>query len=372
MRILYDTYWWSSGPVSGRVVVRELLAAWREEFPGDELVLACRARDHDVVREAFPGHETVRIHGRPHGIATLTQYPFHARRRQVDAAFTQNFAPPWVWTATFIHDVMYQTNPEWFTRPERAYFWLIPRFARRADLVLTSSRHEADRIRRCNPRIPRVTAIGLSVASSLTDAVPNRPGFTAGLSSYLLTVGRLNIRKNLETALRGALASEVLRPDRPLIVIGGEDGKSAVMPEEVREAAQRGIVVFVPRVSDDELAWLYAHADLFLCLSLDEGFGLPPVEALHFGTPVVVSDIAVFRENLGDLATYVDPLDTDAIASAVASADLSRMPVPGFTTWTECVRRARAAIEAARQGLTPGAEVSGGGSAPEHPGHVGG
>lgn len=349
MRILYDTYWWGTGPVSGRVVVREVLRAWLSEFPNDELVLAVRPADQASVRREFPGLETVRIYGKPHGIATLTQYAARARRRRVDVAYTQNFAPPGVWTATFIHDVLYQTNPDWFTRPERAYFWLIPRFARRAGLVMTSSQHEAARIRRCNPKIPRVAGIGLSVATQLTESEPVRPASAEGVESYLLTVGRLNIRKNLGLALEAAQASGVITPERPLLVVGGEDGKSAEIPDKVREAAEDGSIVFVPYVDDAELAWLYANADLFLYLSLDEGFGLPPIEALHFGTPTLVSDIPVFHENLGDHATYVDPHDIAAVTTAIrAMHAATRVEPPAFTTWADVARNARAAIVGAR------------------------
>lgn len=345
LRILYDTYWWGTGPVSGRVVVRELLTAWRDVFPLDEFILAVRPRDRAAVRDTFGGLPTVPIYGRPHGVATLSQYAWHARRHQVDLAFTQNFAPPGVWTATFIHDVMFQTNPEWFTAPERAYFWLIPAFAKGAELVLTSSEHEADRIRTRNPRIRAVEAIGLSVARSLTQAVPSQPRVADGLDGFVLTVGRLNVRKNLGVAISAALSSGRLTTRKPLIVVGGEDGKGADLPEHVGEAAAAGLVHFIPYVSDAELAWLYGRAELFLYVALDEGFGLPPIEALQFGTPVVVSDIDVFHENLGSHATYVDPLDVGAISSAVASVAAERIdPVPDFPTWDDCARRAREAI----------------------------
>ena len=182
MRVLYDTYWWSSGPVSGRVVVREILKAWMQEFPRDEFVLGTRPRDQRAVAQAFPAARTVRIHGRPHGVATASQYAWHARRHRVDVTYTQNFSPPGVWSAIFVHDVLFQTNPEWFTGPERAYFKLITTLAPGADLVLTSSEHEAQRIRENNDRVRRVEAIGLSVASALVDATQVAPRSHRGLT----------------------------------------------------------------------------------------------------------------------------------------------------------------------------------------------
>jgi glycosyltransferase involved in cell wall biosynthesis len=349
MRILYDAYWWGTGPISGRVVMKEILTAWRRIFPQDDFVLAVRRKDLGEVRAAFPELPTVCIWGKPHGVATLSQYAVHARRHKIDVAYTQNFAPPGVWTATFIHDVMYQTNPEWFTLPERAYFWLIPRFARRAGVVLTSSQHEAERIRRCNPKVRRVEGIGLAVATRLTQAEPVQPPAVQGLDGFVLTVGRLNIRKNLGLTLTAALASGRLSRARPLVVVGGEDGKAASLPAEVRTAREDRVILFVPEVSDAELAWLYRHADLFVYFSLDEGFGLPPVEAMQFGAPVLVSDIEVFHENLGDLATYVNPHDVAAMATAIASSTAERVSQPApLSTWEDCVRRARAAIERAR------------------------
>lgn len=345
LRILYDAYWWGTGPISGRVVVREILKAWREVYPQDEFVLAVRPKDRSSILDEFEGAPTASIFGRPHGIATLSQYAIHAKRHRVDVTFTQNFAPPGVWSTTFIHDVMFQTNPEWFTLPERAYFWLITSFAKGADLVLTSSAHEAARIRSENPRIRRVDAIGLSVASALTQAEAKKPEVAADIEGFILTVGRLNVRKNLGMALSGALASGRLSSSRPLLVVGGEDGKAASLPPHVVEATSAGLIRFVPFVSNAELAWLYRHADLFLYVALDEGFGLPPIEAMHFGTPVVVSDIEVFHENLGGHAIYVDPCDIEAIAAAVWSAPRARLnPVPRFITWQDCARNARAAV----------------------------
>ena len=349
MRVLYDTYWWTSGPISARMVVREILKAWLQEFPDDEFVLGVRPGDRDAVAQAFPGARTVRIFGRPHGVATASQYAWHARRHRVDVTYTQNFSPPGVWSAIFVHDVLFQTNPEWFTRPERAYFKLITALARRADLVLTSSEHEAQRIREENPRFRRVEPIGLSVASALVDAAQVAPEIASGLDGFTLTVGRLNVRKNMGAALLGALESGRLTTARPLIVVGSEDGRSAELSVEVAQATRDGLVRFVPHVTDGELAWLYAHADVFVYLALDEGFGLPPLEALHFGTPVVVSDIAVFHENLGSFATYVDPLDTSAIARALRGVSADRVDAsPAMTSWASSARRLRSAIERAR------------------------
>ncbi len=343
MRVLYDLFWWTTGPVSGRVVARELLMAWRDRYPEDELILATRPRDRASVAEAFGGElRTVAVHGRPHGMATILQYPVLARRLRVDVVFTQNFAPPGTWSAIFVHDVMFQTNPEWFTRAERLYFWLIPRFARSADIVFTSSQNEAARIRACNPSLRRVEPVGLAVSNRLRQAVPVRPDAVPEALPFLLAVGRINIRKNLALTLDCALRSGRVRADQPLLVVASRDGRDEPLTRDVEQAVRDGRIRFLDYVSEAELAWLYANAQLFLYLSLDEGFGLPPLEALTFGCPAVVSEIPVFRELLGDHATYVDPLDADAVTTAIADARTERIePLPEFPGWDGSAARIR-------------------------------
>jgi glycosyltransferase involved in cell wall biosynthesis len=78
-----------------------------------------------------------------------------------------------------------------------------------------------------------------------------------------------------------------------------------------------GSVRFPGFVSTGELRWLIGHCSFYACLSLDEGFGLPPVEARMLGADVLASDRPVFRETLGEHATFVDPLDPDAIGAAM-------------------------------------------------------
>ena len=112
---------------------------------------------------------------------------------------------------------------------------------------------------------------------------------------------------------------------------------------------------------------MYGEASLFVFLSLDEGFGMPCLEALHFGTPILASDIPVFREILRDQAWYADPHSVDAAAAAIAGAleSVERQGRPprkrpeelGYA-WAVSVQRLRAAAVAA-MGLLPGGRMPG-------------
>lgn len=346
MKVLFDGHWLvSRGPISGRVVVRSFIRAWVESFPEDEVCVAVPHDDVAAARDLLgPRAEVLPTRLRPQGLSCAVELPRLVRRHgPFDITLTQNYTPLTGPAATFIHDVLFQSNPEWFTPVERAYFAWMPRLARRAVIVLTSSHHEAERIRDRNPALSAVNPVGLGLSTDLVDATLEP---VEGLGDFILSVGRLNVRKNLAAAIEGTLASGVLSPELPLVVVGEPEGRTADHSAAVTAAIEDGRVRFLGGVSDAQLAWLYSRARLFVYLSLDEGFGLPPLEALHFGCPVVASDLPVFRETLGESATLISPFDTDGIARTIASvvAEPRRTVTPRDTSWDAVVRAARTAI----------------------------
>ena len=348
MRVLFDGFWWGRGPVSNRQVLREFILAWAKEYPEDDVIVAVRRRDRKVARAELPA--AVAIAGTrlsPQGISAIAELPFVARRVRADVTITHNFTPAFGRAAVFVHDYLFLTAPEWFTRKERAYFVLMPLTARRARWLFTSSASEADRISRLS-RGRMVVPVGLAVGSGLTGASPCRPAGLEGLGDgFLLCVGRLNARKNLANTIGAALASGRVTDAAPLVIVGEPQGRDAVLSDDVAEAVRRGAVRFLGFIDDDELAWLYSNASALLFLTRDEGFGLPALEALHFGAPLVVSDLPVFREILGRRASFTDPEDVAAIAAAIREAPPRSAPIDTTTlgySWDESVRRMRGAI----------------------------
>lgn len=346
LRVIFDAYWWVRGPISNRTVQLELIHAWLRLNPQDEVTLVVPAGDLSAVDNDFKGRvNVVGTHLRPHGLAAALDVPRVARRLRANIAITHNFAPVFGSSAVFVHDVLFQTQPTWFTPLERAYFALIPLLMPRAGIVLTSSRHEALRIATQNDRVNEIVPIGLGISSALTSATARPP--IRGLSEgFLLCVGRLNIRKNLAFSIEAAILSGILSLERPLIVVGQADGLPVELPKGVLAAVEAGLVVFLGSVDAAELAWLYSHAALLIYMTRDEGFGLPPVEALAFGCPVLVSDIPVLRETVGHHAYFADPGDPRGTASAIAgiiATGLKTKPIPA-TSWDDCARRMRSAI----------------------------
>ena len=321
MQVVFDAYWWRRGPQSNRSVLRDLVPTWRAQYPGDNLTLAVPAGDvAEVEAEVGPGVAIIPLRLWPHGLAVAIELPFRLPRGAV--AVTNNFTPWWGRSAVFIQDLLFVSNPEWFTFKERLYFSLMPFTAPRARVVLATSRDQAEVVRRVVRSARDVRAVGLGLSRDLLQARPRVPAIPLNMGSFILSVGRLNIRKNLARACLAAVRSGRLSRMCPLVVVGVANGRTTEFPDEVQIAIADGRVVLAGHIDTAELAWLYEHAGLFLFLSLGEGFGLPPVEALAFGARVLASDIPVMREVLNGHASFVDPTSVDNIARAIADAEI--------------------------------------------------
>ncbi|MFS0734235.1 glycosyltransferase family 1 protein [Microbacterium sp. 1P10UB] len=357
MKVLFDAFWWERGPGANRTVQKELIAAWRRLFPDDELVLALR-RGADAPDTTDIGL-IVNTRLWPHAAANRWDLPRIARQVGADVIVAHNYAPRSGASVVFIHDAMFVDHPEWFSLSEKAYFSLMIPWARAADAIATSTLTEAHRIDRLmKRRVGSTSVTGLGVPSGLTSEAPRRPTQVAADTSFALTVGRLNIRKNLLAVMRGAGVADSISPTSPLIVVGGtaHSGRATDFPDDVSEAIRDGRVILLGSATDSEVAWLYAHASLVISLSLDEGFGLPALEAAAFGAPLLVSDIAVFRETVGDYAAFVSPTaPTEEVARAIDGEWGHR---PAAETRSSVVSRyswdgAAAALRVAASSLAP-------------------
>ena len=348
MKVVIDAFWLVDGPPSGRMVLRESITAWLIAHPHDELFLVVPERAERESRVLFPSTTVIGTPAALHPLANVLVLPRVARRVHADLIVAQNFAPfsrarP---SVVFVHDVLFQTNPRWFTPAERLYLSLLPPLMTRASRVLTSSQNEVRRIRSHNRRVRDVQAVGLGIAASLgQDALAEPvPGLQA--QSFLLTVGRLNVRKNLRNTIEAAVQSGTINVTKPLIVVGAASGRGEQLSARAEAAVAEGSVRFLGSVSDATLRWLYEHCRLFLFLSLDEGWGLPPLEAANLGATVLASDRPVFHETLGTGAAYADPQDVAAIADQITALVSARqnppMPLPSTSIgWHRLVETAR-------------------------------
>lgn len=135
---------------------------------------------------------------------------------------------------------------------------------------------------------------------------------------YVLTVSALDPKKNHLGMLRGFLAAnQQLGRNYRLIVVGSSGWKEEEILKAMKPMSDGGEVILLQSVPLAELRALYSCAELFLFPSLYEGFGLPPVEAMKCGAPVVASDIPTLREVLGENAHYCNPYSVPSICEAI-------------------------------------------------------
>lgn len=232
--------------------------------------------------------------------------------------------------AVTIHDLAFLRHPDFFTARGNAVFRrALAAVVARADVVLCSSLATLEDCCDAGIERSRLRHVPLGVRPVTVGAGDvERVRASHGLpAEFLLFVGTLEPRKNL-ARLVGALSTVKDAP--PLVVVGakgwGDDGAVPAPAADVR---------FLGHIPEADLHPLYAAATVFCYPSLMEGFGLPILEAMSHGTPVVTSSGTSTEEVAGGAAVLVDPLDVESIASGVRRAIAGR---DGFTA--ACRRRA--------------------------------
>ena len=237
----------------------------------------------------------------------LAALPLGAALERVDVLHCPTFRAPVrsrVPLVVTVHDLAVLRHPLTFNRWTRTYSRrLVPRVVKAARRIIAVSRFTASEL----VSLLEVPAAKIAVIPNGVSA-PFEPGGGAAKGDYVLAVATLEPRKNvgrlLEAFRRAGLDGCELR------VVGARGwGDVRVDGERVR---------WLGRVPDEELARLYRGARCVAYVSVYEGFGLPVLEAMACGAPVVAADVPAIREVAGDAAVLVDPLDPRAIAAGLA------------------------------------------------------
>jgi glycosyltransferase involved in cell wall biosynthesis len=220
-----------------------------------------------------------------------------------------------------IHDLAIYDHPEWF--PDGQSFAtrvVVPRSVRRARVIICPSQATSDAVVRIfgvDQRRCRVIPHGVETEFALPASPSVRADLQVRLAlpdRYLLQVGTVQPRKNYLATLR-ALARIPLAQRVPLLVVGSLGWKFEPVITAVRELDLDRWVRFVGYAGMDELPALYQLATAVVFPSLDEGFGLPVLEAFAAGTPVVASTAGAIPEVAGDAALLCAPEDDQALAA---------------------------------------------------------
>ena len=291
------------------------------------------------------------------------------RRNRVDVLHVQFTAPPFspCPVVVSIHDLSFEHLPQTFKRRSRTQLRLtVRRSARNASQVIALSNHtRADLIDTYNLPPEKVNVIPLAAADTFSPVIDDnelqRVRQTYGIErKYLLSVGSIQPRKNLRRLID---AYSLLRRQQPecklpqLVLVG----KNAWLYNEtlqlLKDREVGSSIIVTGYVPESDLPALYSGALCFIYPSYFEGFGLPPLEAMKCGAPVIVGNKTSLPEVVGDAALMIDPFDINAIATAIqkvsSDAELrSQLRAKGLQRasqfdWKETARRTLAVYEKA-------------------------
>ena len=240
------------------------------------------------------------------------------------------FLPPFPGrTVTTVHDLSHHIYPQFHPAARVDYMQrMLPASLARASHVITvseSARH--DLITHFGHPPERITAIPLGAnpafrphsAAELAPVLARLGLPNLSAQGYSLYVGTIEPRKNIDRLLDAyETLPEALRARYPLVMAGSPGWRSEHTHARMARAAAAGWLHYLRYVPQADLPALYAGARLFAYPSLYEGFGLPVLEAMASGTPVVTSNVSSLPEVVGSAALLIDPHDTDALRAALA------------------------------------------------------
>lgn len=283
----------------------------------------------------------------------------------VDVFHGPNFLlPPVVKAAGVltVHDLAFVRVPETCSPAVRAYARSVPVSARRADRIVVPSSFTRDEIADWLPDVAdRVRVVPMGVRPGFAGPggplAPTRRAELGLRDPYLAFVGNVEARKNVGLLLDAFAEARVRQPGVQLVLAGSPgQGWDEIAARHAALVGSSAVVVagYLP---DPEIAALVRGARAFVYPSRYEGFGMPPLEAMAAGTPVIATDTAALPETLGGHARLVAPGDGDALAKALVDAietppdaeavDAARAWARSFT-WE---RTARGTLQVYREAL---------------------
>ncbi len=246
---------------------------------------------------------------------------------RLDLIHAPTFAIPAKGSAKLIvtvHDLAFMKFPQFYTRRSLKFHQRSARIAAcEADLLLAvshSTKWDIMSLLSVEEERVRVVYEGVEIDNSLLDSVKRRKVLSDhGINKrYILFVGTLEPRKNVVRLLQAFnKLKQKTRFEHLLVLVGPEGWLYQEILRESEKEELKGSVILTNSVSDAELAVLMSEADLFVYPSLYEGFGLPPLEAMACGTPVISSNVSSLPEIVGEAGILVDPNSIDDIAAAM-------------------------------------------------------
>jgi glycosyltransferase involved in cell wall biosynthesis len=201
-----------------------------------------------------------------------------------------------------------------FAIKQRMYHWVILIAAKKSRAILAISEFAKGDVARYTNTNSRKITVTLEAGDSVNDTAEVMPELVD--KKFIMYVGRPTPHKNLPRLIEAYVQLKAKHPELLLVLAGKKDANYKRIARDVKQAGIEG-VVFTDFISDGQLRWLYENCQAYVFPSLSEGFGLPGLEAMANGAPVVSSNATSLPEVQGDAARYFNPEDVDDMTKAI-------------------------------------------------------
>jgi glycosyltransferase involved in cell wall biosynthesis len=247
--------------------------------------------------------------------------------RRLALLHSPDFIPPFgggFRSVITIHDLNFVHFPQFLTPESARYYGQIPKAVRRADHILTDSNATREDVINVLGVAPESVTTVYLAANPVYRPITNRQEVRRTVQRYglppdfIIFVGTLEPRKNVPGLLRALRLLHERGYDTNLAIVGRKGWLYEEIFSTLAELHMADCVHFLENVPNEDLARLYNAAQCLILPSYYEGFGLPPLEAMACGTPVIVSNRSSLPEVVGDAALLVDPDSPEDLSDAIA------------------------------------------------------
>jgi glycosyltransferase involved in cell wall biosynthesis len=303
------------------------LVKWLAQIDGanEYVLLQSRKDDTTIIEQA--NFRRVSLWTPSHHRFEQQVLPAEIARLGLDLLHSPDFVPPFranCHTVITVHDLAFLLYPQFLTRESARYYGQIDQAVRRADHIIADSQSTRQDILDMLGAPPDKVSVVYLAANDIYRPIPlaqarQRVAEKFGLTGdFILFVSTIEPRKNLPTLLRACRQLlDAYKLEVGLAVVGVQGWLSGEIPSLVEELRLTDRVHFLGRAPDEDLLHLYNAATVMAHPAFYEGFGLPPLEAMACGTPVVVSNASSLPEVVGDSGLLVEPEDVEAWAVAL-------------------------------------------------------
>lgn len=319
-RIVVDAR--ESGTSTGRYVDK-LLEHMALQNPKYEIIVLTKKPRVDFIKSIAPSFRVVESNIKEFTFAEQIKFKKQIELLKPDLVHFMMVQQP-IWyqgkKITTMHDLTTCrfNNPDKnfyvYKTKQQVYKWVNKKVARDSELVIAPSQYVKDDI----ADFTSVDENKIVVTYEAADKIPDKSAPVEVLQNkkFLMYIGRPTPHKNLKNLIRAFSRLNVEFPDLHLALAGKKDGNYLSI-EAWAESNAVANLIFTDFVSDGQLRWMYEHCEAYVFPSLSEGFGLPGLEAMAHGAPVLSSNATCLPEVYGNSALYFNPNDTRDMATRI-------------------------------------------------------